>query len=559
MSLVQPSLPDRRPSPGLSINLSSNNPFRNRAISPAPYQSLPSPESPRLNERPMSRNPFFDISDNNEPPPRPPPKPAVGNITASNTTSSQKSGFSPSTAELFNNLSLNNGANGMRQPDTPDKNDMPPPNRPPRAENLPPNANGRSGAQYGGHRMTRSQEEELRARSGAVAYKTSRLRRELDIFADPADPASPEKRRPRRNSDSSVMENRPAKVLDPEEERRRKERRYRDREARKRDEKVRPGRPNDTSKSKKPNQRLDIIDKLDVTSIYGTGLFHHDGPFDACNPHRNRKGSEKAPMQAFPKGSANNNIGGSGPVNKNPDYNQFHGRGAEGFTDYAASSAGPNAYEPYGAKFPRPGVGRTESFSATARVDPVHGDESMGLGTSTFLEGAPAAKVAIQRRESESEPNGMGGAGIQRKKSLAQKIRGISNGNRPNFGPSARMNTSPEPQFKLGRVGTRSPTELVDRPYSPQSAGGIRKANETGNSFFNEYDKAYDRKGESIKVAEEEKVGGRARAPSSPIRGLSRRVTNDGTGEPESKPMGFLNRVKSLKGGRRPRPERKEF
>lgn len=58
------------------------------------------------------------------------------------------------------------------------------------------------------------------------------------------------------------------KVMDPEEERRRRERRRREREARHRDGKSRDGK---SSRSKKANYHMDIIDKLDVTSIYGTG------------------------------------------------------------------------------------------------------------------------------------------------------------------------------------------------------------------------------------------------------------------------------------------------
>lgn len=46
--------------------------------------------------------------------------------------------------------------------------------------------------------------------------------------------------------------------MDPEEEKRRRERKLR--------ESKRTG-----SKSGKPNKKLDVIDKLDVTSIYGTG------------------------------------------------------------------------------------------------------------------------------------------------------------------------------------------------------------------------------------------------------------------------------------------------
>jgi hypothetical protein len=55
------------------------------------------------------------------------------------------------------------------------------------------------------------------------------------------------------------------KPLDPEEEKKRQERRRRERERRHRE------REGKDPKSRKPDRKLDIIDKLDVTSIYGTG------------------------------------------------------------------------------------------------------------------------------------------------------------------------------------------------------------------------------------------------------------------------------------------------
>lgn len=91
----------------------------------------------------------------------------------------------------------------------------------------------------------------------------------LDIFAESSEAMKPHTGRPRRNSDSSLVD-RNNHPLDPEEDRKRRERRHREREARHRDSKGRPI-PTPTSKSKKPVHRLDIIDKLDVTSIYGTG------------------------------------------------------------------------------------------------------------------------------------------------------------------------------------------------------------------------------------------------------------------------------------------------
>ena len=320
-------------------------------------------------------------------------------------------------------------------------------------------------------------------------------------------------------------------------------------------------------------------------------MFHHDGPFDACNPNRNRKGSERAPMQAFAKDSANNTLGGSGPVNKDINFAQFHGRGEEGFTDYATSGAvhkpraeSGNEYESYaGSSAPirtgpgiRPGVDRTSSFNPTSRVDPVHGEESLGLGTSTFLEGAPAARTAMQRRDSENDHQpGLGnGGGLGRKRSLAQKIRGISNSNRGGAFAGHGKVTSTNGFYER----TTSPTS----PGEVQSAGGLPKLNkESTNPFFRDYDDAYEKKGQRIQIAEqqrpnggigggEDQINARGRALSSPKRVptggiLERRMTNDGAVGGPAEPSGggggggFLSRVKSLKGGKRARPERREY
>ncbi len=87
----------------------------------------------------------------------------------------------------------------------------------------------------------------------------------LDVFADP--PETGRHRRLRRNSESSIAD-KSGIISDLDDERRKREQRHRDREARYRGEAR--GRPQ-TAKPKKPNQRLDLIDQLDVTSIYGTG------------------------------------------------------------------------------------------------------------------------------------------------------------------------------------------------------------------------------------------------------------------------------------------------
>ncbi|KAL9041413.1 MAG: hypothetical protein Q9180_001297 [Flavoplaca navasiana] len=540
---------DAQSSPSLTSNFPSNNPFRNRATSPASHHSLPSPQLAAFNipsqapQRPTSRNPFLDQTpqaNSNSPP----------NDMPTNST------LTGNTAELFDNLTLTEkfGANGPLQQIASSSST----HRPLRPENVPPNAQHRPGPPI--HRPSRSEEEQRSLRTGAKPRGAPPV---SDIFADPSEP----RRRLRRNSDSSIA----SRTLGSEEDRRRRERRLKERDAREARKDGKPKQNGASSRSKKPNQRLDIIDSLDVTSIYGTGLFHHDGPFDACNPHRNRKGAKVAPMQAFAKDSINNTLGGSGPINKDLDLNQFHGRGAEGFSDFSTSRADHLAGEPEpyaGASAPirrgpgvRPGVDRTTSYNPIDRVQPVHGDESLGLGTSTFLDGAPAARAAMVRRESESEGFG-GGGGLGRKRSLAQKIRGISNASRNPDRPAGRV-TSPDATY--GR--TTSPTS----PGEVQSGGGMRNIRET-KPFFDDYDEAYEKKGQKIQIAEEqnrvEGGGSRLRAISSPKRGpppglLERRITHDGTGgssvDQEAKKEGFLSRVKSLKGGKRVRPERREY
>lgn len=248
-------------------------------------------------------------------------------------------------------------------------------------------------------------------------------------------------------------------------------------------------------------------------------------------------------MQAFAKDSKNMSLGGAGPLRSKIDLAQYNGMEQEGYRDFARSTPGDDYY---GDAFKRPGVDRSVSFNPTSRIEQVHGDESMGLGTSTFLEGAPASRVAIQRRESEQEAAlAVQGGGLSRKKSLAQKIRGNLNQRIP--GPRVQ-----------------SPEERTTSPTSPISGGGAKKANEN-NPFFQDYDQEYDKKGAKIQVAEEENnFKPRARAPSSPRRGLGleRKATNDstglGSGEDGKVGGGFLSRVKSLKGGRRTRPERRD-
>lgn len=293
----------------------------------------------------------------------------------------------------------------------------------------------------------------------------------------------------------------------------------------------------------------DVSISRSINALANSSVFHHDGPFDACNPHRNRTGSRRAPMQAFPKDSLNNVMGGGGPINKRPDHATFLGHNDdEGYKDFSKGGAMNKPYEAYsgnGSKLKEPDV------SSPFKRDMVHGEETMGLGTSTFLDGAPASRTAIKQKEVETATEPEFGGGLGRKKSLAQKIRGISNNRRDYPLPSGRLTNS-------------------EGVYSPTSPGlvspGGTKIKSDANPFFNEFEPSVDgKKGDSITIVEPADKPGRARAPSSPKRfggTLERRVTGDGGSSSapiEEKPMGFLSRVKSLKGGpRKPREPREQ-
>lgn len=276
-------------------------------------------------------------------------------------------------------------------------------------------------------------------------------------------------------------------------------------------------------------------------------------------------------MEAFPKDSMNMALGGAGPLRSRLDLDKFHGRGAEGFSEFAATR--------------KPDTVATMPVVVNPhdRAEQVHGDESFGLGTSTFLEGAPASRRAVAQRRRESEEDaavvlqdgGVGGGGLSRKKSLAQRLRGMSNTRRQISGDARSPGSQIPPSVTRwnGNINNNNPSSGADAgmsgetvsPPRPQqqikavSAGGPARARAKAdevNPFFDvEYDAAFERKGAQIAEA------------STVAPALTRSVTNDGTISPTLRDGeagkgvggGLLSRMRSLKGGgRRARPERRE-
>jgi len=367
-----------------------------------------------------------------------------------------------------------------------------------------------------GHRPSRSGEERDRTRGGDSRGPP---RPRGPPGSRPPRPSSTERRenrRPRRNSESSMIDK---GSLDDKEERRRRERR------KERDERAKDGKDGKSGQRRvRRPQGLDLIDKLDVTGIYGPSMIHHDGPYDAVQPHRNRKKDARAPMEAFPVGSANNSLGGSGPLNSKIDLDRIHGRGAEGFTDFGRAEQKPKLVAEYSAK---------------ARSDIIHGEASHGLGTSTFLEGAPASQKAIQEDSDAQREQTLASGGIGRKKSIAQRFRGISQPRRQ-YGDGPRI-TSPE-----ARYGSAT------SPQGPYSAGPISQTKATEqNPFFDEYNQAYDSKGAAIRTNETNNNGNLSPSRNPLHRAVTTESVTSPTNEQPKAGGGFLNRVKSLKGGRR--------
>ncbi|EPY50083.1 membrane associated protein Pal1 [Schizosaccharomyces cryophilus OY26] len=193
---------------------------------------------------------------------------------------------------------------------------------------------------------------------------------------------------------------------------------------------------------------LDQIDRLDVTGIYGSGSFHHDGPFDACRPHRNRN-VKKAPVAAFPKDSVANSIPKVGSNFNDPSAPKDFSRKA--------------IHDTLRTKKILQSPFSTMSYDEDDPI-PAGTSEAPGLTDSTRIEGALASKSAIARNE---EIQAMERAGLRRKNSLMRKLNLGRSGN------LSRSSTLPS------NYRSRSALEVRKSPItSPRALNPISNANE---------------------------------------------------------------------------------
>ncbi len=252
-------------------------------------------------------------------------------------------------------------------------------------------------------------------------------------------------------------------------------------------------------------------------------------------------------MQAFPKDSLNNVIGGSGPLNSRPDHRTFMGQGEdEAFQDYSGGHQMP----------PPPGVDKLGSSSRVGVFDPLqrsavlHGDQTLGLGTSTFLEGTPAARTTIQRREAEKAQDAQDNP-LQRKKSLAQRFRSINRGPRePNMARAISTDGAVSAQSGGSRYDA-GPNDEFD-PKKGDDVITVRRKNSAANPGPASPPRAM------MSLERRSTTDGTTSSATRPadITNPTTTIVTSGYGEEPlpKQPSGLLARVKSLKGGRRPAP-----
>lgn len=175
--------------------------------------------------------------------------------------------------------------------------------------------------------------------------------------------------------------------------------------------------PERKTKSKGPlPKNVDTIDKLDVTGLFG-GAFHHDGPFDACTPHRN-KNAKAAPVMAFPADGPNSSI--AGPTGNKSFIKEVFGHNDVDDDDYLYKSNGKVIVNSSSSTVDaiKPNSNSITQFDPKMKTELVHGPTTAGLGSTTFLDGAPAATALVRDDAGQKEYGG-----IQRKKSLSQRLK----------------------------------------------------------------------------------------------------------------------------------------
>ncbi|KZV77461.1 hypothetical protein PENSPDRAFT_660192 [Peniophora sp. CONT] len=216
-------------------------------------------------------------------------------------------------------------------------------------------------------------------------------------------------------------------------------------------------------KSKKPSMHADVIDRLDFSGV--GPMFHHDGPFDAAAPSRN-KSRQKAPMFAWTGEDALDRPSHDGPYAaaspKNADYmNHAYADPPKKQVDAIAEAWGIHEPEPF-EDFSAGGGGERATYSTINREPKrSHEERPRNARRPTAIpppapifgdEPLPQEEMGPSSYAAPSSPNG--GAGLGRNKSLMQRIRKMRDA----------------PNVPVGAPG--GPTAAFDEPERGASLGG---------------------------------------------------------------------------------------
>ncbi|PPQ62838.1 hypothetical protein CVT24_000532 [Panaeolus cyanescens] len=244
-------------------------------------------------------------------------------------------------------------------------------------------------------------------------------------------------------------------------------------------------------RSKKGSQHADVIDRLDFTGV--GPMFHHDGPFDACAPSRN-KHRNKAPMYAWAD-DPNNVAYGDSAYPAPSAYTAFSNDYQEPpkkKVDAIAEAWGIHEPEPFEEFFAGGGSGRAEGDTPASSIyngkDPVRArrpkdpkDDRPAQQTRTtrrslvpppqpiFSAEALDADSAVQGSPPPPSPGFP-----KRSKSLMHRIRKMRDSPNVPVGADYEQPPSPSSPVDPTRPNAARPTHRTQNSFLGRFGGGSR-------------------------------------------------------------------------------------
>ncbi|KAH9968895.1 hypothetical protein BC827DRAFT_1166373 [Russula dissimulans] len=284
------------------------------------------------------------------------------------------------------------------------------------------------------------------------------------------------------------------------------------------------------SKAKKGSIHADVIDRLDFTGV--GPMFHHDGPFDACAPSRNRLRTQ-APMYAWTSINAEDEEvaaryrdkeGALNPVSPSLSYNAsypeearsppatgnystYYAEAPKKKVDALAEAWGMHEPEPYEEFFA--GGGDPEGANTSTRDTRSNGRRTRDDSTSRPRARIPPPQPIFVGDNNKPEPEAYSsptspmsaGANVSRNKSIMQRIRRMRDSPNVPVGFDEKSDSPIDSRFPRGR-GDTSPADRPE-PYVYVHARGSKELPPTPTTPAN----------------------GDFDGPSSPGGGLGRRVS----------------------------------